>query len=334
MTNNRLKGFTYGAVAAASYGMNPLFALPLYGAGMSVDSVLFYRYFFAVVMLGILMKVKKQSFALKKTDIFPLAVMGLLFSFSSFFLFESYNYMDAGIASTILFVYPVLVAIIMAVFFHEKVSFITMFSIALAFTGISLLYEGGDGKTLSMLGVLFVILSSLTYAIYIVGVNRSSLKELPTAKLTFYALLFGISIYVVRLDFCTALQPVPSPVLWANVLSLALFPTIISLVLMTLSIHLIGSTPCHIGGAGTGDGAVLRRSGVWRAAHFAHHARRTDDTYCRNTDNCGKAVAATGEEAHRLKSGSFFCRDKVFLPAIKRRIAKSVVSLRHERRYV
>ena len=165
MTNNRLKGFTYGAVAAASYGMNPLFALPLYGAGMSVDSVLFYRYFFAVVMLGILMKVKKQSFALKKADILPLAVMGLLFSFSSFFLFESYNYMDAGIASTILFVYPVLVAIIMAVFFHEKVSFITMFSIALAFTGISLLYEGGDGKTLSMLGVLFVILSSLTYAI-------------------------------------------------------------------------------------------------------------------------------------------------------------------------
>ena len=243
MTNNRLKGFTYGAVAAASYGMNPLFALPLYGAGMSVDSVLFYRYFFAVVMLGILMKVKKQSFALKKADIL------LLFSFSSFFLFESYNYMDAGIASTILFVYPVLVAIIMAVFFHEKVSFITMFSIALAFTGISLLYEGGDGKTLSMLGVLFVILSSLTYAIYIVGVNRSSLKELPTAKLTFYALLFGISIYVVRLDFCTALQPVPSPVLWANVLSLALFPTIISLVLMTLSIHLIGSTPAAILGA-------------------------------------------------------------------------------------
>lgn len=232
MTNNRLKGFTYGAVAAASYGMNPLFALPLYGAGMSVDSVLFYRYFFAVVMLGILMKVKKQSFALKKADILPLAVMGLLFSFSSFFLFESYNYMDAGIASTILFVYPVLVAIIMAVFFHEKVSFITMFSIALAFTGISLLYEGGDGKTLSMLGVLFVILSSLTYAIYIVGVNRSSLKELPTAKLTFYALLFGISIYVVRLDFCTAL-----------------FPTIISLVLMTLSIHLIGSTPAAILGA-------------------------------------------------------------------------------------
>ena len=312
MTNNRLKGFTYGAVAAASYGMNPLFALPLYGAGMSVDSVLFYRYFFAVVMLGILMKVKKQSFALKKADILPLAVMGLLFSFSSFFLFESYNYMDAGIASTILFVYPVLVAIIMAVFFHEKVSFITMFSIALAFTGISLLYEGGDGKTLSMLGVLFVILSSLTYAIYIVGVNRSSLKELPTAKLTFYALLFGISIYVVRLDlYGFAARP------FAGAVGKCPFAGFVS------HYHFVGADDalhpphwlhagCHIGGAGTGDGAVLRRSGVWRAAHSAHHARRTDDTYCRNTDNCGEAVVATGEEAHRLKSGSFFCRDKVF----------------------
>ena len=246
---NKTKGFIYGAIAAASYGMNPLFALPLYAAGMSVDTVLFYRYFFATIVLGILMKMQHQSFALHKADVLPLVIMGLLFSFSSLLLFMSYNYMDAGIASTILFVYPVMVAIIMAVFFHEKVSFITMFSIALAFTGISLLYEGGDGKTLNMLGVLFVILSSLTYAIYIVGVNRSSLKDLPTAKLTFYALLFGIIIYVVRLDFCMTLQPVPSPVLWLNVLSLALFPTIISLIMMTLSIHSIGSTPAAILGA-------------------------------------------------------------------------------------
>lgn len=249
MKNQRLKGFTYGAVAAASYGMNPLFALPLYAAGMKVDSVLFYRYFFALLMLALLMKVRGESFALKRRDILPLAAMGLLFSSSSLCLFESYNYMDAGIASTILFVYPVLVALIMALFFHERISLLTLLSIALAFFGISLLYEGGDGETLSLLGVSMVFLSSLTYAVYIVGVNRSSLKDFPTAKLTFYALLFGILVYVVRLDFCTSLQPVPQPWLWVNVLSLALFPTIISLITMTLSIHYIGSTPAAILGA-------------------------------------------------------------------------------------
>lgn len=249
MTNNKTKGFILGAIAAASYGMNPLFTLPLYSAGMSVDTVLFYRYSLAVIVLGIMMKFQKQSFAIKRVDVLPLCIMGLLFAFSSLFLFMSYNYMDAGIASTILFVYPVLVAIIMAVVFKEKVSPITMFSIALAFVGISMLCKGPGGQTLSLVGITFVFLSSLSYAIYIVGVNRSSLKDMPIAKLTFYVLLFGLSVYVVRLQFCTELQVIPTPMLWINAVSLAVFPTVISLVTMTKAIHYIGSTPTAILGA-------------------------------------------------------------------------------------
>lgn len=249
MTNNKTKGFILGAIAAASYGMNPLFTLPLYSAGMSVDTVLFYRYSLAVIVLGIMMKFQKQSFAIKRVDVLPLCIMGLLFAFSSLFLFMSYNYMDAGIAPTILFVYPVLVAIIMAVVFKEKVSPITMFSIALAFVGISMLCKSPGGQTLSLVGITFVFLSSLSYAIYIVGVNRSSLKDMPIAKLTFYVLLFGLSVYVVRLQFCTELQVIPTPMLWINAVSLAVFPTVISLVTMTKAIHYIGSTPTAILGA-------------------------------------------------------------------------------------
>lgn len=249
MTNNKTKGFILGAIAAASYGMNPLFTLLLYSAGMSVDTVLFYRYSLAVIVLGIMMKFQKQSFAIKRVDVLPLCIMGLLFAFSSLFLFMSYNYMDAGIASTILFVYPVLVAIIMAVVFKEKVSPITMFSIALAFVGISMLCKSPGGQTLSLVGITFVFLSSLSYAIYIVGVNRSSLKDMPIAKLTFYVLLFGLSVYVVRLQFCTELQVIPTPMLWINAVSLAVFPTVISLVTMTKAIHYIGSTPTAILGA-------------------------------------------------------------------------------------
>ena len=119
MISERSRGYVLGAIAAASYGLNPLFALPLYGAGLGVDSVLFYRYVLAVVMLGALMLFRRQSFALRRRDVLPLAAMGVLFSVSSLLLFESYNLMDAGIASTILFVYPVMVAVIMAVGFRE-----------------------------------------------------------------------------------------------------------------------------------------------------------------------------------------------------------------------
>lgn len=246
--NARTKGFLCGAVAAATYGMNPLFTLPLYHAGMTPDSVLFYRYAFALPILAAMIVLRGRNFALRRREVLPLVAMGLLMAASSLFLYMSYNYMDAGIASTILFVYPILVALIMALGFRERITPLTIFCIALAVLGIGLLYEGG-GQTLSLMGVVLVLLSSLSYAIYIVGVNRSALKSMPTVKLTFYALLFGLAIYVVRLDLLMDLQAVPSWWLWGNVLALAALPTAVSLLCTTRAIHAIGSTPTAILGA-------------------------------------------------------------------------------------
>ncbi len=100
-------------------------------------------------MMGALMLVRRQSFALARRDILPLVVLGLLFSFSSLLLFQSYKYMDAGIASTILFLYPVVVAVIMTVGFHEKASLATVLSILLSSVGILLLCRSADGTTLN-----------------------------------------------------------------------------------------------------------------------------------------------------------------------------------------
>ncbi len=247
--NDKGRGIVAAVVAAATYGMNPLFTLPLYREGMDADSVLFYRYVLGVAMLGILMKRRRESFALRGGEIPPLVVAGLLVSFSSLFLFLSYRHMDAGIASTILFVYPVMVAVIMAVCFREKVTPVTVCSILLALAGISLLYRGGDGGTLSLTGVALVLLSSLSYAIYIVGVNKSMLREMPGCRLTFYALLFGLSVYVVRLRFCLELDTVPSWAAWGNLLALAFFPTVVSLAGTALAVRWIGPTPTAILGA-------------------------------------------------------------------------------------
>lgn len=249
MSKATFKGFLYGALAASTYGLNPLFTLPLYAENVGADTVLFYRYGLGVVMLGFLMKIVKLSFALRKHEIVPLIIMGLMFAFSSLTLFLAYNHMDAGIASTILFIYPVLVAVLMAIFFKEKVSTITAVSILLAFTGISLLYRDEGGETLSLAGVLLVFISSLTYAIYIIGVNRSTLKDMPTVKLTFYVLLFGWSVFAVRLKFGLELDTIDKPLLWVNPFCLALFPTVISLITMTKSIHYIGATSAAILGA-------------------------------------------------------------------------------------
>ncbi len=248
--NDKAKGYILGIIASASYGMNPLFALPLYKEGMNADSVLFFRYLLAVPILAIMIKARGRDFKLQKNEIWPLICMGLLVAISSLSLFISYNFMSVGIASTLLFIYPILVALIMTVAFKEKLSMITLFSIVLAVGGIGMLYQNSDGVSLSMTGSLLVFCSALTYALYIVGVNQfKSLKNMATLKLTFYVLLFGFFLYLVRLDFGRALTYPDQWYAWANILGLALFPTAISFLCMTSAIQYIGSTPTAILGA-------------------------------------------------------------------------------------
>lgn len=247
--NAKAKGYILGSIAAASYGMNPLFALPLYKAGMDPDSVLFFRYLFAIPLLGIMIKARGRSFKIQRKETFPLIIMGLLVALSSLTLFLSYNYMAAGIASTLLFVYPIMVALIMAMVFKEKLALQTIVCMLLALGGIGLLYKSEDGSTLSLTGTLLVFASSLSYAIYIVGINQTSLKNVATLKVTFYVLLFGLSLFVARLLYSGVLNTPDQWYLWANLLALAVFPTAISFLCTTGAIQYIGSTPTAILGA-------------------------------------------------------------------------------------
>ncbi len=247
--NVKAKGYVLGVIAAATYGMNPLFALPLYEAGMNPDSVLFFRYLFAIPVLGAMIKLRGRDFKLKRKEILPLIIMGLLVALSSLTLFQSYNYMAAGIASTLLFVYPIMVALIMACLFKEKLTLQTILCIMLALGGIALLYKGEDGSVLSLTGVILVIASALSYAIYIVAVNRPLLREIATLKLTFYVLVFGLSLFLVRVDFGASLHVVDTWYLWGNLVALAVFPTAISFLCTTQAIQYIGSTPTAILGA-------------------------------------------------------------------------------------
>lgn len=249
--NRRLKGILNGAIASASYGTNPLFALPLFAAGIGINSVLFYRYAFAVIIYGLWLKFKKKmSFHISKKEFIPLFILGIFFSLSSLTLYDAFNYIEAGIACTILFIYPVLVAIIMAIFFKEKITKTVISSILLTSIGIILLYNGKTGVSLNIYGVSMVFASALLYALYIVGVkNTKAIQHLNRAKMSFYVMLFGLIVYIINLKFCTQLQIIDKPHLWFLAIGLSIFPTIISLETITISIKLVGSTTTAILGA-------------------------------------------------------------------------------------
>lgn len=237
-------------MAAVCYGTNPFGALPLYEEGVNTASVLFYRFSTAVVMLAVMMVTERKSFGVTKGELKTLASLGALFAASSLTYYQSFHFMDAGIASTMLFVYPVMVAVIMAAFFGERVKRSTVVSIIMALAGIALLYRGGEGAALSTVGVALVMVSSLTYAVYIVVVNQSRIR-MSSLKLTFYVLLICM-MCLLAYSYTSPemhIQLPPSPRAWFFACWLGLVPTVLSLVLMTIAVHEVGATPTAIMGA-------------------------------------------------------------------------------------
>lgn len=248
--SSKVKGYACGIIAAVCYGTNPLGALYLYRDGINTNSVLFYRFLLATLMLGLMMAARRKPFLVTGRELSLLVGLGVLFSTSSLTLYFSFRHMDAGIASTLLFVYPVMVAVIMAVFFKERLSRVAALAITLALVGIALLYQGDGGATLSVIGVALVMLSSLTYAVYIVIVNKSSLR-MSSIKLSFYVLLFGL-LTILTHSFLPGgehIQALTTPRMWLCAVTLALLPTVVSLVLMVVAVHEIGSTPTAVMGA-------------------------------------------------------------------------------------
>lgn len=115
--NNTLKGFAAAVVAAVCYGTNPLGTLKLYEDGFNSGTVLSYRYGLAVLMFALVMLVRRESFAIKWGHAIKFALLGTFFALSSITLYVSFHYMAAGIASTLLFVYPIMTALLMTAFF-------------------------------------------------------------------------------------------------------------------------------------------------------------------------------------------------------------------------
>lgn len=248
MKNSKVIGYLCGILAAAFYGLNPLFALPLYEQGMDAISVLFFRYVLSVPMLAVPMLVQHIDFRLTRGEALQLAVLGLLMMFSSLLLYEAYRFMDAGIASTILFLYPIITALLMAFVFHERVSWIVWGCLLLATVGVFVLCDMSGVSNVSTLGIVLVILSTLMYAAYLVFINKGHITQMPPVKATFYALLVG----AVALGIGLLIQGnivVPQGWYWGCSIGSGLFSTALSLTFTAMAIQRIGSTQTAIMGA-------------------------------------------------------------------------------------
>lgn len=246
---NSIKGLIYGIVTSVTFGLIPLFTLPLMKEGMSLDSILFYRFLFATIALGIMMKVHKEPFAIKMNDLPLLVLLSTYYMVSAQFLFWGYDYMGAGAATTLHFTYPVFVTLLMLILFREKASWVTWLAIILAVYGVARLSIGGEDHKFSFFGVGIVLLSALGYAAYITTVNKSHLRTMPNRKLAFYVFVFTTLLFAGKVSVTQTLQPIPDVMSGVNLVLLAVLPTVISNITLLLAVHHIGGTMTSVLGA-------------------------------------------------------------------------------------
>lgn len=248
-SRKKIIGSVCGILAAVCYGTNPLGALNLYAEGMGTNSVLFYRFGLAWVIIAAVMAVRRESVKVSWKEFAVVTALGVLFTFSSLTLYVSFTMMAAGVASTILFTYPVMTAVIMATVFKERITWQTVAALVLSLAGVVTLYWSGKTGTLPLWGVVLVLISALTYALYIIVVDRSDLR-MSSFKINFYVLFYcALGMVIYSLISGQALMLPPTGRAWFFVGWLAIVPAIMALSLMVYSAKYIGSTATAIIGA-------------------------------------------------------------------------------------
>lgn len=248
LSRNAIIGYPAGIITGITYGLNPLFAKPLMNAGASTEAILLFRYGIAVILLGAYLLLKKENFRITLKQAGVLLSLGLLYTASSTFLFEAYKYIASGLATTLVFLFPAMVAIIM-VFLKVVPSWPVWLSIAATFAGVMIMTGGAGAEKVNPLGVWFSIASAFVYALFIVIINKSKvISSIPNSLLTFYALLTGTFFFIGRCLFSGAdlMAGIDGGMAWCNLIGLAVLPTIVSTASLAVATRNIGATKASV----------------------------------------------------------------------------------------
>ena len=244
-------GLINGIISGISFGLIPLFSIPVIAAGMGNVSILVYRFLFgSLAMLGMLL-LKKTDLRVSLSELCRIAILSLFYIGTALATLECYHYLSSGIATALVYTDPIWCAIIGSIFLGDRFSLKLTSSCLFATLGVMMMTGvfTEDG-TFSALGLFWGLLSGLSYALYLIFVPRLRLKRIPSLKLTFYVFFIGMLILAAYAILKEGnIEIVTNPTCWTNLILLGLIPTALSNICVTMSLRLVDSTIVAILGA-------------------------------------------------------------------------------------
>ena len=239
-------GFLLALLSSAAFGLIPLFSLPLLHDGMSPECVLFYRFLFGALAILPMPVLRHERLAAPPRELLRLALFSIMYALAALLMFQGFHYLPSGVASTLQFLYPLMVMIIMILFFHEKPSLIIVCSVLLAILGVFLL-SGGEGEgTVSLKGIVLLLVSALCNAVYICGLHVARIRSISGLSITFWVLFFGMAASLANAVVSGTFQWLHSWEELALAVLLAVVTAAISNLTLVLAIQRIGSTMASI----------------------------------------------------------------------------------------
>lgn len=238
-----IRGIIYAFISSITFGLLPLFSIPVKAQGMSSEALMFYRFLFSTIIYGVYLLIRKAKFKLSKRNIRDIILIGGAgYGLTGLTLVSSYDYIPSGIGTTIGFQFPVMISIFMWLFYKEKLQKSIYVSLALSLLGVFLLSYSPDHGLVSGYGIFLLTITNLMYSMYIIGVNKSSMREVDSSVLTFYVITVSMILCLGLSLIRGTLTPIPSLMAGGDILFMAVFSTIIANLTLILAIKAIGST--------------------------------------------------------------------------------------------
>lgn len=247
---DKKKGIFYTIVSAASFGLTPLLCVYAYTAGANPETLVFLRNLFVIPVLYIILKVQKIDLHMDKGTMVKAFFVGVFgMTATAMLLYNAYNYLPVGTVTTVHFLYPVFVSLAGLIFFKEKVSKLKGTILTVATAGVFFFLEtGGDiSRERLITGLVLSVLSGMTYAFYMVGIERFGLNKINSYKLTFYLSIFSsiaVLIYALITNKFVVFEMKPIGFLYAFIIAMG--TSFLAVYTLQLGIKYLGASDAAI----------------------------------------------------------------------------------------
>ncbi len=233
-------GISCAVCSALIFGFTPVLASITFEMGSNALTLTFYRNTMAVPVLLVILLIRKIDLRITGRELLALIVISVLFSVTTtYILYDAYNYIGVGLSTTLHFLYPMFTVVFGFLLFKRKLGKEKIIALILATIGVAM--ATGNSDMFAAKGILLALLSAVTYAGYLLGIEQTSIQKMDSMKAMFYmCIINGITVFLFDLPSGNVVYGLEPKVMFYTFI-LAVLNSSFAYVLLIIGIKKIGA---------------------------------------------------------------------------------------------